>query len=204
MAIDGKPRHAERVPEHHVGRLASDARQCDERLHRARHLAAMGLDDFGRHAQERARLRTKEPGRLDLRLELAGRRARERVRVRVAAEERGRDLVDPLVGALRREDRRDEQLVGVGEMQLGVGVRVLRAELFQDASGFRRRLRWCGHALARSRAFRHAVNCSLQGSGLRAQAKTFDFVVERFCLSLEPRARASTRAARSSPAAEPP
>ena len=67
----------------------------------------------------------EEAGGLDLRLELRGRRPRQRACVGVAAEERRRDLVDALVGALRRKDRRDEQLVGVREVELGVGVGML-------------------------------------------------------------------------------
>ncbi len=137
MPIDGKPRHAERVAEDDVGGLASDARQFDQRVHRARHLAAMGLDDLGRHTQERTRLGAEEPGRLNLRLELVGRRPGERAGVRVAAEERRRDLIDALVGALRRQDRRDQELVGVREMQLGVGVRVLRARVASGCAAFR-------------------------------------------------------------------
>ncbi len=51
VAVDGKPGNAERVSEHDIGRLPADPRQLDERVHRARHLAAVALDDFGRHAQ---------------------------------------------------------------------------------------------------------------------------------------------------------
>ena len=54
----------------------------------------------------------KETRRLNLRLEFVGRGPRQRARVRVAGKERGRDLVDALVGALRRKDRRDQEFVG--------------------------------------------------------------------------------------------
>ena len=67
--------------------------------------------ELGRHAEERARLRAEEAGRLDLRLELVGRGARERRGVGIAREERRRDLVDALIGALRGQNRRDQELV---------------------------------------------------------------------------------------------
>ena len=51
----------------------------------------------------------KNPVELDLRLELLRLGRGERRGVRIAREERGRDLIDARVGALRREDRRDEQ-----------------------------------------------------------------------------------------------
>ena len=59
--------------------------------------------------------------------------------VRVAREQRRRDLVHALVGALRGEDGRDEQLERVAVVQLGVGVRMLRFQLRQDAGVVRRR-----------------------------------------------------------------
>ena len=47
VAIDRQPRHAERVAEHDVGGLASDAGQSDERVHVGGHLAAV----FARRAR---------------------------------------------------------------------------------------------------------------------------------------------------------
>ena len=53
VAIDGQPRHAERVTENDVRRLPPDARQLDERFHHGRHLAAVLLDERVRHADDR-------------------------------------------------------------------------------------------------------------------------------------------------------
>jgi hypothetical protein len=128
VAVHGQPGDAERVPEHDVRRLAADARQRDERLHRRRHRTAVGLDEGRGHAQKRPGLRAEEAGRHDLRLELARRGGGERLGVRIPAEERRRDLVHARVGALRAQDRRDEQLIGVPEMQLGVRAGMLLAE----------------------------------------------------------------------------
>ena len=58
--------------------------------------------------------------------------------VGVAGEQRRRDLVHPLVGALRGQDGRDQQLERVAVVELGVGVRMLRFELRHDAAGRRR------------------------------------------------------------------
>ena len=55
MTIDRQARYTERVAEHHVGGLAADAGQLDERLHRVRALrraccsaiaVAMPMSDF--------------------------------------------------------------------------------------------------------------------------------------------------------------
>jgi hypothetical protein len=132
VPIDGKAGHAERVPKDDVRRLAADAWQRDEGVHRAGDLAAVTLHERRGHARQGSRFRAEEPRRLDLRLELRRRRPGERPRVGVAAEERRRDLVDPFVRALRGENRRDEQLVRVREVQFGVGTGVLRRELLQD------------------------------------------------------------------------
>jgi hypothetical protein len=69
----------------------------------------------------------------------------QRGRVRIALEQRRRDLVDALVGALRREDRRDEQFVGVAEVQLGIGAGMLALQLPQNRPGLVGRLRRLGN-----------------------------------------------------------
>ena len=81
---------------------------------------------------ERLRLRAEETGGVNLRLELRRRRLRERARVGIALEQRRRDQVHALIGRLRREDRRDQQLEGVAVVELGVGVRMLRLERVED------------------------------------------------------------------------
>ena len=53
-------------------------------------------------------------------------------RVAVALEQGRRDQVDALVGGLRRQDGRDQQLEGVGVVQLGVGAGMLRLELVEN------------------------------------------------------------------------
>ena len=75
----GKPGHSEGVAENYVRRLAADPGQLHEFVHRLRHLAGVAFDHLTRHADERSRLGTKEPGGLNLRLEFAWSR-RGRVR----------------------------------------------------------------------------------------------------------------------------
>ena len=111
------------MAEHDVGGLAADAGQFDERVHRGGHLAAMLVDERLRHADEARdfirKNRSAESAARALRVSARG----ERAGVRIAREQRGRDLVHARVGALRRQDRRHEQLVRRSEVQLGPGVR---------------------------------------------------------------------------------
>ncbi len=93
----GSPGHAERVSEHDVRRLAADARQLDERVHARGHLAAVIAHERLRHADERFRLRAKESGRVNQRLELgASLPSRASWRVGILLEQRRRDDVDAL------------------------------------------------------------------------------------------------------------
>ena len=133
VAIDRQPGHAERVAEDDVGGLAADAGQLRELLHRRRDLAAVLLARPRppcRRATSTWRGRNRWTG--------SAARARRSwpcaapSAFGIALEQRRRDLVDPLVGALRRQDRRDEQLVRRREIQLGVGAGMLAFELLQD------------------------------------------------------------------------
>ena len=81
VAVDRQAGNAERVAEDDVRRLAPDAGQLDERLHRVRHLAAVLVDERLRHAEQRLRFGAEETGGMNLRLELGGRGLRQRARV---------------------------------------------------------------------------------------------------------------------------
>jgi hypothetical protein len=132
VTIDRQTRNAERMPQHDVGRLPSNAREFHKRLHLRRNFACVAFDQSGSHPGERFRFGSKEARGLYLRLELGGRRARQRARIWVAFEERRRHTVHTLVGALRRQNRRDEQLVRIAEVELGERARMLGLELFED------------------------------------------------------------------------
>jgi hypothetical protein len=52
VTIDGEARDAERMAQHDVRSLATDAGQCDQVLHGPRNLAIVLFDDGRRHPDE--------------------------------------------------------------------------------------------------------------------------------------------------------
>jgi hypothetical protein len=116
VPIHGQARDAERVPEHHIGGLAADAREFCQGVHVGRHLSAMPLDEPTCHAHQRPGLLPEEPRRLDGRFELREVCAGQRVRVGIPLEQRWGDDVDPAIRGLRLEDSRDQQLERVAEV----------------------------------------------------------------------------------------
>lgn len=132
VAIHRQARHAQRVAQDDVGGLASHARELDEIVHARRHFAPVSFHERAGHAGQRLRLGSEEAGRLNLRLQLRGRGLRQRAGVRVSREEGRRDSIDALVRALRRENRGDEQLVRIAEVELGERAGMLALELFED------------------------------------------------------------------------
>ena len=128
MRVDGEARQVERHASHDVRGLAADARDGHEVLHRSWHLAVESLDEGRRHPHEALGLVVEEAGRSDDLLELGGVGDRERLGRRVAAEEPGRDHVHALIGALRGEDRRREELEGTFEVERTHRVRILLGE----------------------------------------------------------------------------
>jgi len=106
VGIHHHPRgDAEHGPEHHVGGLAADAGKLHQTLQVARDLALVALDHGARHPQQGARFAVEEPGaadHLDQRLRVG---LRQRRRIRPASKQLGRDLIDPRIGTLRRQNR---------------------------------------------------------------------------------------------------
>ncbi len=121
---DDAARGIERRAENDVRGLAADTREGEERVHRPRNRTAVLLGDGPGGASDRLRLGVEEPGRPDDFLERAARRPRERRGVREAPEDFGRDEVDAGIGALGRENRRNEELEGRGVAQRAAGVPV--------------------------------------------------------------------------------
>src|SRR5689334_10356661 len=109
----------------------------------------MTVNERARHPDDALGLVAEEPGALDDLLDVLLLRARERFDRWIAREQDGRDHVDTLVGALRAQDRRDEQLKRRLEIELAVRVRVERREALVRDGGvsgrtsfrFRRTLR---------------------------------------------------------------
>ncbi len=84
---------------------------------------------------ERVRLGAEEAGGPDHLLQLGAVGRGVRRGVRVPREQRGRDQVHPDVGGLRRQHGGDQQLEGVLEVELAVGVRVALGQRPVDAAG---------------------------------------------------------------------
>jgi hypothetical protein len=116
--------YAERGSEDDVGGLPRDSGEQEELVHRPRDFAAEALDENPACAANILGFRVEESGRADDRLEFPRFRAEDRLGRGESREKFRRDEVHPFVGALRREDRRDEELKGrlVAEGAVRVGV----------------------------------------------------------------------------------
>ncbi|CAG6397921.1 hypothetical protein SCOCK_60254 [Actinacidiphila cocklensis] len=135
VGVHGDPRYAEGVAEDNVGRLAADAGQLDQVFEAAGDLAAEVVAQRRGQAEHRAGLGAEESrGPQDL---LQRRRIgrRHRLRRRIQREQRRRRLVHPQVGGLRGQHGGDQQLEGILEVQLGVGVRIHLGQFAVDPPG---------------------------------------------------------------------
>ncbi len=167
VRVHRQPRHTEGVAEHDVRRLAAEARQGEELGKASRNLATVPLHQGGTEPDQAARLVAEEAGRTDHRLEPGPVGTGIIRRRRVAAEQRRRDLVDPLVGALRRQDRRDRQLERRPEVQLAMRVRVQLGERAGDPTGPSGPRQRAGRGLARPPDTDHCSTlCRAQTGGL--------------------------------------
>ena len=130
VAIDGQAGDAERMAEDDVRRLAADAGQAVSASIVAgisppcssRPPCAMPSSDFD--------FARKKPVDWICGSSSAVVAFASALRVGIALEERRRYLVDALVGALRRQDGRDQQLVRRRVVQLGIGAGMLAFEGF--------------------------------------------------------------------------
>ena len=141
VRVDRHRRLAERHIEHHVGGLAAHAGQGLQRLARARHLAAMLLDEDAAGLDQVLRLGAEQADGADLfgdRIEPEGQHLLRAVGGR---EEPARGLVHAHVGGLCRQQHGGQQLEHVGVFELGVWLRVgslKRGEERRDEFGFHR------------------------------------------------------------------
>jgi len=136
MCINHKSRADPKAcSEHNIGRFSRDARKRQELLHRARHLAAKSLDEQRARAADILGFRVEEAGGSDDLFELSRAGANHRLGRRHRGEQLRRDLIHALIGALRREDRCDEQLERIAVEQRAVGVAILAEESVGDGCG---------------------------------------------------------------------
>lgn len=110
-----------------VGSLATNAAELHEILHRLWNLPILLFRDRLAASDNALRFASEESCRSDLLFELLLVGVREILRSPVFLEERGSDHVHPDIRALRRENRRNQKLKRVGEIErdLGIGVRFM-------------------------------------------------------------------------------
>jgi hypothetical protein len=135
MGVHGEPRYSERVAEHHVGGLPADPGKDHQVRHATGDLAVEALDQRLAEPQHGVRLRPEEAGRLEDGFQLPAVGPGEGDGIGIPGEECRRHLVDHLVRGLRRQDRGDQELEGVGEIQLAVCVGMDVGQLTSHAAG---------------------------------------------------------------------
>src|SRR5436853_6905707 len=134
VGVHGDRRLVEGVTEDDIGRLEADARQRGQRLPCPRLRAPVALAERPCHADERARLGAVEARRVDQALERRDVGPGPVTGRAILREERGRHHVHALVGALGRQDRRDEELERGREVEGDLGAGIGSLERADDLS----------------------------------------------------------------------
>jgi len=124
--------HVKRISQNDVRRLATDTVERVQFLHRARHFAAVPLDELAAAVLDVLRLAAEKSGGLDELLQLRARRIREIRRRAVFFEQLRRDEVDALVRALGGKNDGDEQLERVCVIQFAMRVGISLLETGDD------------------------------------------------------------------------
>src|SRR5665213_379211 len=123
---------AEGVSEHDVGRLAPDAGERMQFIHRARDFAVEFFHQRGAAGSDVFRLVAEKTGGLDDLFNFREWRVRKILGTAVFFEKFRRDDVHALVRALRGQNRGDEQLQRIGKVQFAVGVWISPLERGDD------------------------------------------------------------------------
>jgi hypothetical protein len=111
----------EGIPQNHIGRLSAHAWELVQVLHGPGNLSAMILDQGGGTSADGFRLGAEKPGRANQALQLGGWNPGKVLGGAATGKESGRNLIDPLIGALGGQNGGDEELERVGVVQLAVG-----------------------------------------------------------------------------------
>ena len=125
VRVHGDGGHAEGIRKHHAGGLAADSRKGFKVLADARHPAAEFFIDIAAAKHYVPCLSMIEPAGTYVGLDLIGLRLCHGRGIGISRKERGRDLVDLLVGALRGEYGRDKELVRIREIELRLCIGML-------------------------------------------------------------------------------
>ncbi len=112
------------ISEHHVGGLSGNTSEGEQVIHRPRHLAAKFLDKARARRSNVPRFVPEEARCANVVLQFAGRDSEIIFRLAIFAKEVGGDDIDACVGALRGEDRRDQEFerrrVVKGTVRVGI------------------------------------------------------------------------------------
>ncbi len=112
MRIHGKCRAAERITQHHIGRLSADAWQLEKFVHRVGYLLIKPIDQHPASVSNVTGLVTIKTGRANRLLQFGQLCARKGLDRRVPPEQRVPNCVHTFVCTLGRHDRFDQQLKG--------------------------------------------------------------------------------------------
>ena len=145
VGVDRQPGKIECHRTHDVARLATDARQRHQVVEIARDLAVEAFFDRLRHAEQAAGLGAEEAGGADELLDPRRVGAGEIGRRRILGEQRRGHHVHALVGRLRRENRRDEQLVRIRMIERAAHVGIELRQAFDHDRRPRLRTTRTGH-----------------------------------------------------------
>ena len=182
MRINHQSGLAEDMAEQHVGGLAPNSGQGHEILHATRDLTAEALQNRARRGLQGAGLLPEETAAHDKLAHLLLGRRRHRRNIGNLPKQLGRKLVDSLVGALRRKNRRDQALPRRGEVEADAGFGVEPGELAGNPPGA------LGHGVARFfrgprrhdpllRVARdHSSSLARSGHGSQSRYSTANFV----------------------------
>lgn len=113
---------------HHVGGFASNTGKVDESLGIVGDLALVPITELPGELDDVGGLGAKEANGLDVGLQLFLSQGEHFFRCVSNGKERGRSLVDTLVGGLGGKNDRHEEGVGIGVVKLAFGLRALICE----------------------------------------------------------------------------
>ena len=122
MGINGDTRDAEGVAQNHIGGFSPDPGQGHQLGQRAGNVTTEPSDKFTPEADQRIGFVSIKPGRPDEFLKFGAVCLRVVASGAVLREQCRGGQVDPLIGALGRQDRRDRQLKRIGEVQFAIDV----------------------------------------------------------------------------------
>jgi len=132
VRINGKGWHAEGLRHHDRSRFMPHSRERFERDHIGRHLAPILIEQDSRETGYALRLHRRETARSNDCADFLFRNLDHSLRRIRPCEKQWRNLVDPYVGALRREQHCYEQCVGILVIQGHRRIRIKFLQAFPD------------------------------------------------------------------------